>query len=310
MTIMNRTDNNPFALGVVFALGAGVFWGAMAVCVQYLFSDGSGLTPMGLVTVRLLFAGTCLVLLSGRRALAPFESLRDVVDVAVAGCFVFGGQFCFMQAIPQTGAGGATIILTTVPFWVAFWQAVVERKLPQTHEIACFVLAFLGVSLIVTHGDYTSLSFNPQGVCWAFASALLSAGYSIQPRRILKKAPVTPVMGWAMLAGGTVSSCLMPPWKITMEMTQLNLALLFVVVVLGTVAAFYLYMQAVRMISPVIVGLLGSSEPLSAYILSVAFLGVVVTSAELFGAALVLTAVAMVSLGSGRIRLRIRRRTR
>ena len=307
---MIRSDNNPFVFGVVFALSAGVFWGTMAVCVQHLFSNGSGLTPMGLVTVRLLFAGICLVLLSGRRALALFESFRDVFDVAVAGCFVFGGQFCFLQAIPYTGAGGAAIVLTTVPFWVAFWQAVTERKLPQAREIVCFVLAFFGVSLIVTHGDFTSLSFDPQGICWALASAVLSAGYSIQPRRILKKAPVMPVMGWAMLVGGTVSSCLTPPWSVTMEVTQTNLVLLFVVVVLGTVAAFYLYMQAVRMISPVIVGLLGSSEPLSAYILSAAFLGVVVTSVEIFGALLVLTAVALVSLGGGRIRLRLRARRR
>lgn len=293
-----------FSLGAFFSLSAGVCWGAMAVAAQVLLTNDSGITSMGMVTVRLLVAGLFLVLLSARKALVPLQTLRDAIDVLIAGALVFGGQFCFMQAIVYTSAGVAAILLTTVPFWAAFWQACVEKTLPSRRELLCFLLAVSGVALIVTHGDITSLSFDLRGVAWGMGSAILSAGYSIQPRRILRRAPVIAVMGWAMLFGGVLASCCVPPWRIDFDPSGHNWLLLLVVVGIGTVCSFYCYLRAISLISPVIVGLIGTSEPLSAYVFSVIFLGVVVSGAELVGAALVLSAVVTVSLAGGRIRWR------
>lgn len=297
---MHMSDDRNFSLGVGFALGAGILWGSMAVAAQSLFHGDSGMTPMSLVTVRLLVAGFLFLFFSLGASIRLVQSMRNVRDVIVAGSLVFGGQFCFMQAISYQGAGPSAIILTTVPFWVAFWQACVHRKLPSIREIVCFVLALTGVAFIVTHGNFEELDFDPNGVIWATTSAILSAAYSVQPRELLKRAPVTAVMGWAMITGGIISSFMTPPWAVEFNPTWLNSFELFVVVILGTVFAFTCYMRAIHLISPVIVGLVGSSEPLSAYVFSVIFLGTVVTLPEMFGAVLVLTAVSLVSLGGPR----------
>ncbi|MDO4936833.1 MAG: DMT family transporter [Sutterellaceae bacterium] len=297
---MSRDRN--FSLGVVMALSAGVCWGAMAVAAQSLFAGTSGITPMNLVTVRLLVSGLVFLIVSAGASIALIRSAVNVRDVIIAGSLVFGGQFCFMQAISYQGAGPSAIILTTVPFWVAFWQACTQKQLPSMREIVCFVLALAGVSLLVTHGDFESLSFDVKGVTWAFGSAIISAAYSVQPRALLKRAPVTAVMGWAMLCGGIIASFMTPPWTIEFVPTWLNAFELFIVVIMGTIMAFWFYMMAIHLISPVIVGLIGSSEPLSAYLLSVIFLGTVVTVPEMFGAALVLCAVSLVSLGGNKKR--------
>ena len=306
---MNHADNKSVQVqGIVCSLAAGVCWGSMAVAAQALFAGGASIGAMELVTLRLLIAGSVLILFSGAQAFAPVRRLIDVRDVFLAGLITFGGQFCFMKSITYSGAGVATIILTTVPFWVAFWFAVVERRMPTLRQIVCFVLAFVGVTLIVTHGEFSSLNLEVLGVSWALGSAVLSAGYSIQPRRILKTVPVTPFVGWAMVSGGLSSSLMVPPWTIHVEMSAHNLMLLFVIIIIGTALAFFLYMRAIHLINPVVVGLLGSSEPLCAYVLSVLLLGTVVTGAEMLGAVMVLAAVFFVTETGFRLRRRGLRR--
>ena len=289
-----------FTKGVILALAAGVCWGAMGVSSQVLFAGASGLKPVDLATLRLLFSGLFLLLTVGPSAVGPMLNWRNARDIALAGCFVFAGQFAFMQALVTINAGTAAIVLMTVPFWVAFVQAITQRKLPKKAEVLCFFLAMAGVVLIVTHGDFTALHFDVEGVCWAFVSALATTGYTVQPRAVLLRVPSVTVLGWAMLIGGCIAMIASPPWQMTVAWDATTIALVVFVVTVGTIVAFCCYMSAVRLISPVIVGLLVCSEPLSAYALSVAFLGLTVTAAEMAGAAFVMAAVIIVTL-SGKV---------
>lgn len=288
-------NSSTFTRGVILSLAAGVFWGCMAVCSQVLFAGTSGITPIDLVTVRLIFSGIFLLGTVGPSALGVMMNWRNARDIALAGCFVFIGQFCFMQALLTMNAGTAAIVLLTVPFWVAFVQAITQKKLPRRIEVVCFVLAMAGVVLIVTHGDFTTLNFSTVGVCWALGSAFGTTGYTIQPRKVLMRVPAVTLLGWAMLIGGFVSMLFSPPWKINVTWSiEAALEVAFVVIV-GTVIAFWCYMTAVKCISPVLVGLLVCAEPLTAYLLSVVFLGTHLTATEIIGAALVLAAVILVT---------------
>ena len=72
-------------------------------------------------------------------------------------------------------------------------------------------------------------------------------------------------------------------------------AFLFLVLV-GTVGAVWCYMASLKCISPVVVGLLGCSEPLTAVVLSVVLLGVHLGVWELVGMAMVLSTVVLLAL--------------
>ena len=285
-----------FTRGVLLALAAGVCWGCMGVSSQVLFAGDSGITPIDLVSVRLIFSGIFLLITVGPSALGVMTNWRNVRDITLAGCFVFIGQFCFMQALLTISAGTAAVVLMTVPFWVAFVQAVTQRKMPRRLEIVCFALAMAGVVLIVTHGDLTTLSFDAVGVAWALGSAFGTVGYTIEPRKVLMRVPAVTLLGWAMLIGGAVSMLISPPWRIHVAWSTQTVLLVAFVVIVGTVLAFWCYMNAVRLISPVLVGLLVCAEPLSAYALSVVFLDMHLTISEMAGAALVMAAVILVTL--------------
>ena len=159
--------------------------------------------------VRLCSSGGLLLLwccITARNEIVKiFTSWTNFRDVLFGAVFIYGGQFAFMLAIHYSNAGAAAIVLTTVPLWVALWEMIVNRSKPSPRMVICFLLAAVGVTLIVTKGEFDVSQFNLTGLTWAIICAVMTAGYSVQPRQLLKRVAVMPVMGSAMLFGGLMA---------------------------------------------------------------------------------------------------------
>lgn len=290
-----------FPRGVFLALSAAVFWGSMAVAAQFVMADGA-VNSAALVIVRLCSAGLLLLLwcvvTSRAEVKKIFSSRKNFGSVLFAAFFIYSGQFAFMQAILYSNAGAAAIVLTTVPLWVALWDMSANRTLPSARMVLCFLMAAIGVALIVTKGEFDVSQFNLRGLAWAVACAMMTAGYSVQPRELLKRVAVLPVMGTAMLFGGVMAVCAGLFLPVTFDWSKFDLqttSLLAYVVLFGTLIAFCFYMTSIRLISPVIVSILSLAEPVSAYILSVVVFRLDVGAVELAGVVIVLFTVVILS---------------
>lgn len=154
--------------------------------------------------------------------------------------------------------------------------------------MACTALAIIAVVLITTTGDFNSVSLSLTGVLWGLASSVAGAASNIQPNAVLKKIPVTIVVGGGMTVGGIVMSIFFPPWAIE-EANWTTLSALFYayIVVVRTLVSFLLYVSSLKMIA----SLLSCFEPITAVVLSVALLGAPLTPAEGVGGVLVFAAV-------------------
>ena len=146
--------------------------------------------------------------------------------------------------------------------------------------------------MITTKGDFDSVSLSLTGVLWGLASSVAGAASNIQPNAVLKKIPVTIVVGGSMTVGGIVMSIFFPPWAIE-EANWTTLSALFYayIVVVGTLVSFLLYVSSLKMISATSASLLSCFEPITAVVLSVALLGAPLTPAEGVGGVLVFAAV-------------------
>lgn len=205
-------------------------------------------------------------------------------------------QLTFMLSVAASNAGTAAIVLTLVPLICACWLSLTEKRPLTIREGICFVLAASGVFLIVTKGNFTSLDFSFEGVLWGLASAVFSAAYSIQPRKLIIKVGVGPVVGFGMLFGGLVASVMNPPWTMNVQWTALSISAFTYVVLIGTVVAFWCYLSSLKYVSAVIVGLMVCFEPLSAYLLSVFAFDLRIGLWEAAGICLVLLNVLVLSL--------------
>ena len=297
--MLKTRGHDAFVRGVLFTLLAAVSWGSMGVAAQFVMALGA-IDSLWLVVVRLCASGVFLLLwvfVTDRTNLCKIFSRADnLQDTALGGFFIAGGQYAFMQAIFYSNAGTAAVVLTTVPLWVALWEAIVRRTLPSLRMRVCFALASAGVVLIVTKGEFSALKFDPRGVLWALGCAVLTAAYTVHPRALLERVRVMPFMGCAMLMGGCMAALVASlDGAPAFRLDWISTGLLLHVVLIGTLLAFCCYMTAVRLISPVTVGILCCAEPVTAYVLLVLLMHQQVGWCEGIGVMMVLATVVILS---------------
>ena len=244
--------------GVALVLLAGILWGAMGTSVQYLFSSGAFETPLELVTLRQLCAGSLFVLVMSlvrpRAIWRLWTDRRMVIDAAVSGALLFGAHNAFFESIYYSNAGTGAILLVTVPLWCGLWSAIVNRSPVPRLEIACFLLAAAGVSLIVTDGDFSGLVFSPMAIVWGLVSSIMAAAYNIQSKRLVARAGVVPALAWGLVFGGVWASVFCNPLSISAEWTAASAGAFAFLVLFGTMFAFWSFLAGLRHVSPVVAG--------------------------------------------------------
>ena len=98
-----------------------------------------------------------------------------------------------------------------------------------------------------------------------------------------------------MLVGGLLFLPISKPWAFT-GIWNTAAALDFAYIILfGTVIAFVCYLGSLQYIQPAETSILGSAEPLSSILLSIALLHITFTPADLLGAISILAAVILLT---------------
>lgn len=289
--------------GIVLASGAGLCWGCMSVAAQYLFTD-LGFSPEDLVSLRLLASGALLIaidfLLNPRNVVAPVFRRENLPAVLLYGAGVLSGQYTFFLSIAHTNAGTAAILIGTQPLMILLWLAFHDGRHITPREGFCLLLALFGVGCLVTKGDLSSLDFSAAGVVFGLLSAASGAFSTIQPRNVLRRIGAGLTAGWGLFAGGCIMTIFNPPWAARVAWTWETVAACFVVILIGTVVAFWCYLASTKYVSPAVTGLLVSFEPLSAVVLSALLLGVTFGAWELAGAGAILANLVLLSLRRSR----------
>lgn len=284
-------------IGILSAVLAATLFGVGGTFAQFLFQQ-RGVNIDWLVTMRLLCAGGVMLLISAAR------QGRDVLEIwrkDASAVILFGlvgmmpVQYTYMAAIDASNTATATVLQFTAPAMVALWLALAGRRWPDRRELAAIALAMLGTFFLVTHGRFGILSITPLALFWGLASAVAAAFNSIQPAQLLRKYGSSLVGGWAMLVGGVALSFIHAPWRVQGSWDATAFVFLAFILLLGTLAAFYLYIKALRLIGAQKSILLTCAEPLSAAVLSVWWLGVSWGAMDWLGTACILVTIVLLA---------------
>jgi drug/metabolite transporter (DMT)-like permease len=285
-------------IGFAAAILASILFGVGGTFAQFLFQH-RGVNIDWLVTMRLLFSGPALLLISAIGGKRIFDVWRtDAVPLVIFGLLgMMPVQYTYMAAINASNTATATILQFTAPAMVALWLALAGRKRPAGREMAAIGLAMLGTFFLVTHGKLGALSISALALFWGLASASAAAFNSIQPSNILKKHGAALVAGWGMVIGGVELSLFHAPWKIEGQWDATAGVFFAFILVMGTLAAFYLFNKALRLIGAQKTILLTCAEPLSAAVLAVWWLGVSFGPMDWLGSALILVTIVLLAKG-------------
>ena len=301
MNLQKNGEKSKMVTGTIVTIAGGILWGVSGVCGQYMFQN-KGVTAPWLVSVRLVVAGLlmlCYYFLTDReQTLAIWKSKRDRRGVIIYGLLgMLPCQYAYFQTIEWSNAGTATVIQYLGPALIVIWVCFRTKRMPTLQEITGVILAVIGVFLIATHGNPTSLALSGRALLMGLASAVSVAIYTLEPARLQKKYDTPLILAWGMTIGGVALTLISRPWtaKGIQADAEMFAALAFVIV-FGTMAGFSLYMTGVKLIGSVKASLYACMEPVSSMILTVLWMKVNFTMPDLIGTLLVIATIIILAI--------------
>lgn len=237
------------AVGIACTLVGGVLWGVNG-SVSKILMEQYGASPMWVACVREIFAGlvflACGAIGSPKALRKAFTTVRDYpMYLVTALTCVTLVQVAYLFSIHWTNAGTATVLQTVNLLMVLGYVCVRGRRRPSAREVVGVALAFTGVWLLATGGDFGALSLPLPGLLWGLADAFACACLAIIPVKLIAKYGNFVVNGITFLLSGLILTPFVRPWAHVPAFDARGWWLLAFTVVVGTFVAFWLYMAGV-----------------------------------------------------------------
>lgn len=272
----NNNFTSSMKFGLIITIIGATCWGISGCLGEFLFQK-QGVTTEWIVALRLAFAGILLVLIGffkdGKDNFSIFKNSRDTLQLVIFSfCGMLVCQYTYFAAIKHSNAGTATVLQSMAPIIILLFLCIKERRLPNLIEGIAIIGVFIGVFLLATHGNITSLVLTKYALIFGIGSAIGAVLYNVLATEILNKYGIYQVVGFGMLISGVVFNIFVKPWKYDITLDYEMIIVLIGVIVIGTAISFSCYLKGVSIIGPLKGSLLGSLEPVVAIIVGVIFL--------------------------------------
>ena len=281
-------------LWTILAALAAVMWGISGLFAESLFKVSSKITPIWLTQVRLIISGIVLLIIATVLHQKPFSVLKDkknTLHIIAYGIFgLLPVQVFYFIAIEMANASIATILQFIGPFFVLTYLAVTHQQVLRKLDVLAAILAFIGVFLLSTHGNFNQLAITPLALLFGLLSALGEASYTLIPVKLVKRVSSLVVTGWGMLFAGIGLMIVYPRFPAIPNTPRAWLDV-SAIIIIGTIIPFQIMANALRYVKPSTVSLLDAFEPLSATVGSVLIFGLVMSGMDWLGTLLVIGAV-------------------
>jgi drug/metabolite transporter (DMT)-like permease len=226
---------------------------------------------------------------------------RQWAATFVLGLFgVFSYNLFFMGALAKLPASRAALIIALNPAITIAISALVLKESLGARRWLGVVVALLGVAIVVSRGELTSLGAGDVGLgeLYMFAAVTSWALYTILGRKVLGGLSPLAATNYAALWGTLLLGITAAPAFDTVHATQFNwpmaLSLLYLGV-LGTALAFVWYYMSVKKVGASTTSIFNNLVPVFGVAISVLVLGEPLLVSMLVGGAVTILGVLMVS---------------
>lgn len=277
-----------------FVVLAGVLWGGGGT-VGTLLARHAAMNPLSVATWRLLLGGAVVIaaLAITRRASLVGWSAAAWRRLLAMALFSAIYQGLYFTAVSFAGVGLSTLIaLGSVPAWVFAWDALVRRERADAAHVAAFVVAVIGLGLVV--GSSAEAGDRAiWGAVLALGVGASFAGITLINRTSVPGLDPVALTGSSFLVGGVVLIPLAATTGFTAPSDATGWGLALALGVGITALAYILYLAGLATVPPFVATIVVLLEPLVGTILGVVVLGERLGVTVIIGAALLALAVVM-----------------
>lgn len=273
--------------GMCFALLGGIFWGFSGNCAEVLI-DNYGADVIWITPARMFIAASAFLLIALIRYRPElrgiFSDRKMLLITLVFGCIgVLFMQYSYLYAIEFAGAGCALMFEQLCLIFIMVYVCIRGGRLPYLNEWLGVVFAFIGVYCLATQGNPNSLALSPEALFWCILSGVTMALYNILPEEPLKRYPTVVVSAIAMFFGSALSIAFSSPWQAYVDLPIDGWLVFAGLTLIGTVAAYLLYIQGIKDAGPMRASLLAVMEPVTGVVISAIWIGTQVSIWDILG---------------------------
>ena len=278
---MSKSSKVWTALATVY-----VIWGSTYLGIYYA---GKTIAPLFAVSTRFIAAGSLMAIVVKLRGGRLRSTRRALADCVLIGCLLPGANAVLFFAERNVPTGLASLIIASVPLWLALYRLAAGERLPW-QVLAGVGVGFAGVGVLAQ----PSGNAKWWGIALCLCSALMWSTGSFLSSRI--ELPSDPFLAtsFEMLAGGLI---MFPLSLLTIHgfsPAPSSVIAWIYLVTFGSVIGYTAYVWLLANAPLGLVSTYAYVNPVVAITLGVIFLGESVTWRLLLGAAIVVVAVATV----------------
>lgn len=287
-------QNSNRYIGFILVISGAFFWGIGGTMSQQLFQKFN-IEVGWLVSTRLLIGGVLLLLTQ-----TIFKDRQQVFDIwrhkyTALRLLIFGlvgmlaVQYTYMASISHGNAAVATLLQYLAPVMIMIYLVVRRQSKFTQKDAVTMTLALSGCFLLLTNGSFAELAVPMPAIVWGILSGATLAFYTLYAISLLKQYDSLVVVGWAMVIGSAAMSIIHPPWKVDISTwTTEAYFYLFIVIIFGTMLAFWFYIESLQSLTAKETSLLGNIEPLTAVLATVLWLNEPFGSFQWLGTGLII----------------------
>jgi drug/metabolite transporter (DMT)-like permease len=293
-------------LAYVFVLLAATLFGLNAGVSRIPMRSGTPTDTFTTARITAAFLAFVVIALVVERSALRVPRGRALLLIAGMGLLGFAGvQWTYNVAINRLPLGIALLLEYLGPVLVVLWVRVVRRE--RVHQRMWPALALAVGGLAVVSRVWQGLTLDGLGVVMALGAAVCFAAYFLLGEHSGAADLGSPlhVILWAFAVATLAMNLVQPAWTadaLADDVSMLGrLADVVVpawgamgwVVLLGTVAPFFLLLVALRVLSATVVSIVAMLEPVVAALVGWVWFEETLTAVQLVGMAAVLTGIVL-----------------
>lgn len=237
--------------------------------------------------------------------LAPARQLRrparaDISIIASVGLLQIAAGILLMNfALQAVPAGRSSVLVYTMPLWVALYLWVIFRVAPRRNELLGILLGMLGVMILVNPGviDWGNPA-EVAGTLGLLGNAMLWAVVTIHIRRHTWHASPLALQPWMLLVAVvpvTVAALLLEPGR-ELRWEPMSILILAYSGPLATAFAYWASQSITRSLGPIASGMGFLATPVVGLVAGAIVLGEAIGPLDLAGFGLVVAGIAAATL--------------
>lgn len=255
----------------------------------------NGMNPVSVLLFRYLLGVPLLAVLIVWRGHTLRLRRHEHGAVAILGILMALSSLSLFESYRYINSGIASTLLFVYPVMVAVLMIFFFHERFRLSTGICLVLMCAGLAMLMRTPDGGAIS--PYGTLLVMVSALTYALYIVMVNvsHVVRGIPTSRLMMYLLLWGSAVFAAVIAcGTPLTVPHGVADWSRLGALAVIPTVLSLACTTKAIHAIGSTPTAILGALEPVSAIILSVAFLGQTFTMRDIAGTALILTATTLV----------------